>query len=160
MYVQIFGITSAASARPSGIDGFILINPIDIATRMLMLVFANGSLTRQYVRDAMCTTWTQYNTYVDATPVGNDGCMGFYYMEHEITPTTHHSGCVRFDACDRIITSFDEKQHDAFTPADCRAVLEWQVRCDWHTHVTGLSHAHSCMWCVMCSPLFHVIPCL
>ena len=52
-----------------------------------MLCYKNGGLAREQVRDAYAGGhWTQFNAFVEQTPVGNDGYMGFYFPLPEIIP--------------------------------------------------------------------------
>ena len=54
--------------------------PVCIQTRV-------GTESREQVRDAYAGGhWTQFNAFVEQTPVGNDGYMGFYFPLPEIIP--------------------------------------------------------------------------
>ncbi|XP_020274629.1 xylulose kinase-like [Asparagus officinalis] len=80
----VFGITS--EPRPS-LEGHVFPNPVDPKCYMVMLVYKNGSLTREDVRNrcAACS-WDSFNKLLEKTPDLNGGKLGFYYKEHEILP--------------------------------------------------------------------------
>jgi xylulokinase len=111
---------SLADPCPSGAEGHIFVNPVDPAAFMAMIVYKNGSLTREFVRDAVAGgQWETFNRLVASTPPGNAGRMGFYLREPEITPPILKPGTHRFDVGGRPVKSF--------APAEeARAVLEAQ----------------------------------
>lgn len=54
---------------------------------MVMLVYKNGSLTREDIRDRYADgSWEVFNMFLQQTPPLNGGKIGFYYKEHEILP--------------------------------------------------------------------------
>ena len=114
----VFG--SLAEPKPSADEGHIFVNPVDPEAYMAMICYKNGSLTREYVRD-LCSieSWKDYGDLVEKSPVGNDGQIGFYIREPEITPTILNTGVHRFDANGRKVDSFSKA-------AEARAVLEGQ----------------------------------
>ncbi|XP_042016021.1 xylulose kinase 2-like isoform X1 [Salvia splendens] len=80
----VFGI--ATEHKPS-LDGHTFPNPVDTEDYMVMLVYKNGSLTREDVRNRCAQeSWELFNAYLNQTPPLNDGKIGFYYKEHEILP--------------------------------------------------------------------------
>ena len=114
----VFGFL--AEAKPSASEGHIFANPVDPDAYMAMLCYKNGSLTREFMRDQSAGgSWKQYAQHLEATPVGNGGCIGFYIRDPEITPPILNTGIWRFDAGGAAVTQFDPAQ-------DCRAVYEGQ----------------------------------
>ncbi|URD99010.1 FGGY family of carbohydrate kinases, C-terminal domain [Musa troglodytarum] len=80
----VFGITS--EPQPS-LEGHVFPNPVDPNCYMVMLVYKNGSLTREDVRNRCAeSSWDTFNKYLERTPSLNGGKLGFYYKEHEILP--------------------------------------------------------------------------
>jgi len=111
---------SVATPRPSAHEGHIFANPVDPDGYMAMICYKNGSLTREHVRDTSVTgTWEHFNRAVRRTPPGNNGYLGFYIKEPEITPPIMTPGIYRFDTSETRIDSFPED-------VDSRAVLESQ----------------------------------
>lgn len=54
---------------------------------MALLCYKNGSLTREDVRDRVANkSWAQFNALLAGTKAGNDGNIGFFFKETEITP--------------------------------------------------------------------------
>ncbi|KAK6940310.1 Carbohydrate kinase, FGGY, N-terminal [Dillenia turbinata] len=80
----VFGITS--NPQPS-LEGHVFPNPVDTKGYMVMLVYKNGSLTREDIRNR-CTekSWDVFNSFLEQTTPLNGGKIGFYYKEHEILP--------------------------------------------------------------------------
>jgi xylulokinase len=111
---------SLADPRPSGVEGHIFVNPVDPAAYMAMVVYKNGSLTREFVRDTVAAgRWEEFNRLVQSVPPGNGGRIAFYLKEPEITPPILKPGLYRFDPNGRSVP--------AFGPAEeARAVLEGQ----------------------------------
>lgn len=80
----VFGITT--DPKPS-LEGHVFPNPVDTKGYMVMLVYKNGSLTREDVRNRCAEkSWQVFNTHLEKTPPLNGGKTGFYYKEHEILP--------------------------------------------------------------------------
>lgn len=117
-----------ANAKPSAEEGHVFINPVDPNTRMLMVVFKNGSLTREAVRDEFAdNNWQLFNEAIKHTPLGNHGLMKFTYKESEITPTTHSTGTFRFNANDEPVKSFENAVPGVDSKhLDVRALVESQ----------------------------------
>jgi xylulokinase len=113
-----FGFLS--EPRPSASEGHILVNPVDPEAYMALICYKNGSLTRELVRDEFAGgTWDSYNTSLLRTPPGNNGYVGFYIEEPEITPPILKTGTYRFDANDSPVESFP-------ADVDTRALYEAQ----------------------------------
>lgn len=114
----VFG--SLSDPTPSAAEGHIFGNPVDPDGYMAMICYKNGSLTREDVRDKFGGgTWESCAEAVARTPAGNNGMIGFYVKEPEITPTLMNTGVYRFDSDGNEISEFP-------VDADARAVLEGQ----------------------------------
>ncbi len=107
-------------AQPSASEGHIFVNPVDPDAFMAMVCYKNGALVRDRIRDAVAEgSWDTFSALVADAPVGNDGQIGFYLYDPEITPPIHQTGIRRFDAHDHPVS--------AFAPAaECRAAVEGQ----------------------------------
>ena len=72
---------------------------------MALLCFKNGSLTRESIRDTSAEgSWEAFEKALKRTSPGNDGNIGIYFDEMEITPfavRTH-----RFNEKDKRVDSF------------------------------------------------------
>ncbi|KAL3505015.1 hypothetical protein ACH5RR_034856 [Cinchona calisaya] len=80
----VFGI--ASDHKPS-LEGHVFPNPVDTKSYMVMLVYKNGSLTREDIRNRCANkSWEAFNDFLLQTPPLNGGKIGFYYKEHEILP--------------------------------------------------------------------------
>ncbi|KAG5543726.1 hypothetical protein RHGRI_016475 [Rhododendron griersonianum] len=80
----VFGITS--DPQPS-LEGHVFPNPVDTKGYMVMLVYKNGSLTREDVRNQCADkSWEVFGRFLQQTPPLNGGKIGFYYKEYEILP--------------------------------------------------------------------------
>jgi xylulokinase len=113
----VFG--SLAVPRPSAEEGHIFVSPVQPEAFMAMIVFKNGSLTREMIRDMYADgSWKTYDAMLQQTEPGNGGRIGFYINEPEITPTIVTPGISRFGADDQPVE---------FSPAeDIRAIYEGQ----------------------------------
>jgi len=123
--------------KPSGEEGHILRNPIEPDAYMAMLCFKNGSLTRQSVRDSSVgPSWESFNQALVSLPSGNEGYLGFFFLEPEITPTINQRRVWRFDPSDKPVDRFPSAAHEA------RAVVEGQfLSMRLHSQSVGLDHA-------------------
>lgn len=80
----VFGITT--ELEPS-LEGHVFPNPVDPECYMVMLVYKNGSLMREDIRNLYADhSWEVFNKCLENTPPLNGGKIGFYYKEHEIIP--------------------------------------------------------------------------
>ena len=110
--------------KPNAQEGSILIHPLDFKNYMMMLVYKNGATTRKHIRDSVNQNdddWSRFNKCMSETPVGNNGCLSFYFVEHEITPNVHGKGIVKFNRNDEVVC------YDEINKADCRGIIESQV---------------------------------
>ena len=106
--------------RPSASEGHIFGNPVDPEGYMALVCYKNGSLTREDIRNTAAEgSWDKFAEALATVPPGNEGRIGFYRKEPEITPPILSTGSEHFDANDQAVESF--------TPAqEVRAVLEGQ----------------------------------
>ncbi|KAL8126443.1 hypothetical protein AgCh_013650 [Apium graveolens] len=80
----VFGITTEHQPR---LEGHAFPNPVDPDSYMVMLVYKNGSLVREDVRNRCANkSWETFNTFLQQTPPLNGGKLGFYYKDNEILP--------------------------------------------------------------------------
>jgi len=101
------------------LEGHLFSNPIDPEAFMALLCFKNGSLTRQRIRDLHAhQSWEEFNALLCCTPPGNNGYIGIYMDEQEITPKIH--GIFRYDGSDKKIECFEE------SATEVRALVESQ----------------------------------
>ncbi|CAN6720383.1 unnamed protein product [Malus baccata var. baccata] len=76
----------ADDLQPS-LEGNVFPNPVDTKGYMVMLVYKNGSLTREDIRNRyMESSWDRFTQALSNTLPLNGGKLGFYYNEHEILP--------------------------------------------------------------------------
>ena len=130
----MFGVTS--TYQPSGVEGHILKNPIDSKCYMAMLCFKNGSRTREHVRDLVpeCKkSWKMFNKLLNQTPIGNNGNIGFYFIEPEITPTINKTLIKRYNKKNEEVKSFS-------SATEVRALIEGHcLKLRVHSLTLGLS---------------------
>ncbi|XP_059636278.1 xylulose kinase 2-like isoform X1 [Cornus florida] len=123
----VFGITS--DPQPS-LEGHVFPNPVDTEGYMVMLVYKNGSLTREDVRNCYADkSWEVFSTYLQQTPPLNGGKIGFYYKEHEILPPLP-AGLHRYileNFTGDILDGLSEREVEEFDPpSEVRALIEGQ----------------------------------
>uniref|UniRef100_A0A7N0VMW5 Xylulose kinase n=1 Tax=Kalanchoe fedtschenkoi TaxID=63787 RepID=A0A7N0VMW5_KALFE len=123
----VFGIMNELKPR---IEGHIFPNPVDTESYMVMLVYKNGSLTREDVRNRYAEkSWEVFNKYLEQTAPLNDGKIGFYYKEHEILPPLpvgYHRYVVENVSTDAL-EGLQAKEVQAFDdPSEVRAIIEGQ----------------------------------
>eukprot|EP00268_Persea_americana_P003752 TRINITY_DN11144_c0_g1_i10.p1 TRINITY_DN11144_c0_g1~~TRINITY_DN11144_c0_g1_i10.p1 ORF type:complete len:562 (-),score=116.97 TRINITY_DN11144_c0_g1_i10:167-1852(-) len=124
----VFGITREPQPR---LEGHVLPNPVDPNCYMVMLVYKNGSLTREDVRNRCAEqSWDIFNKFMEETSPLNGGKLGFYYREHEILPPLP-AGCHRFVLGNFTDDSIDELKahevHEFDDPPEVRAIIEGQL---------------------------------
>ncbi|MDA7916123.1 xylulose kinase [Verrucomicrobia bacterium] len=106
--------------KPSASEGHIFANPIDPDGYMALVCYKNGSMTREGIRNQAAEgSWEKFDAALANTPKGNQGRIGFYRKEPEITPPILSTGENRFDANGEAVDSFP-------ADADVRAVVEGQ----------------------------------
>jgi len=114
----VFGFLS--TPLPSASEGHIFVNPVDPKAYMALVCYKNGSLTREYVRNTCAGgSWERFNSYLRRGAAGNDGNIGFYIREPEITPPILHTGITRFDPSGKRIKDYSPE-------VEARAVVEGQ----------------------------------
>ncbi|KAB1212118.1 Xylulose kinase [Morella rubra] len=128
----VFGITTEPQPR---LEGHVFPNPVDPENYMVMLVYKNGSLTREDVRNRYAEqSWEVFNKFLKQTPPLNvsaiGGKMGFYYKEHEILPPLpvgFHRYVVENFSGDTL-EGLNEKEVEEFDPpSEIRALIEGQL---------------------------------
>lgn len=123
----VFGITT--EPHP-GLEGHVLPNPVDPNCYMVMLVYKNGSLTREEVRNRCANgSWDTFNNFLDQTPPLNGGKLGFYFKEPEILPALpvgiHRYKLSNYeDHAEGGVTIQNVSEFDA--PSEVRAIIEGQ----------------------------------
>ena len=89
-----FGVTS--QPKP-GKEGHVFVNPVDPASFFAMLVYENGGVVRESIRDEFAGgSWAAFSSALARTTAGNAGQIGLYLKEHEITPFINGTGNFRF----------------------------------------------------------------
>ena len=136
-----------SEARP-GQRGHVFVNPVEPSAYMGMLCYRNGSRTRELVRDGRVTLnanveehsadvardlWrTEFANHLEATPPGNNGNLGVYFLFEEIVPLAH---CImRMNAEDVPVDSFDKA-------TEVRALVEGQFM-GKRIHAQSLGYDH------------------
>lgn len=85
---------------------------------MALLCFKNGSLVRESVRDNCSDgSWQNFERSLGRSKPGNDGKIGIYFQETEITPFAQ--GTYRFNKNDVEVKSFSDDE-------EIRALVEGQ----------------------------------
>lgn len=123
----VFGISSDPQPR---LEGHVFPNPVDKESYMVMLVYKNGSLTREDIRNRYAgKSWDAFNKFLEQTPPLNGGKIGFYYKDHEILPPLpvgfhryildNFTGDTLEGLTEREVLEFD-------SPAEVRALIEGQ----------------------------------
>ena len=99
--------------------GHVFVSPLDPSGYMGLLCYKNGSLAREKIRDEYTGgSWDKFNELLEKTPPGNDGVVGMYFFDTEITPGIQ--GVYLFDKNSQPITELAPEQH-------VRAILEGQL---------------------------------
>jgi xylulokinase len=90
----VFGITT--EPRPAT-EGHIFVSPVDPNAFMVMLVYKNGGVVRQHLRDKYTEgSWAKFSAALEDTPAGNGGHLGLFIEDPEITPAINRTGEYRF----------------------------------------------------------------
>lgn len=85
---------------------------------MALLCFKNGSLVRETVRNRCCeSSWEEFEESLRNSPPGNNGNIGIYFHETEITPFAQ--GTYRFNNDDVALQFFAKDE-------EIRALVEGQ----------------------------------
>ncbi|KAL6012780.1 hypothetical protein ACLOJK_003269 [Asimina triloba] len=98
----VFGV--AVDPQPS-LEGHVLPNPVDRRYYMVMLVYKNGSLTREYVRNQHAEkSWDVFNKFLQETPPLN---VGFhrYVLDNFLSNSLddwREYGVEEFDSCSEV----------------------------------------------------------
>ncbi|ERM98718.1 xylulose kinase [Amborella trichopoda] len=122
-----FGITK--ELRP-GLEGHVLPNPVDPGCYMVMLVYKNGSLTREDVRNRCAnSSWDTFNKYLEQTAPLNGGKLGFFFKEHEILPPLPvgiHRYVIENIEAGSADESKEREVEEFDAPSEVRAIIEGQ----------------------------------
>jgi xylulokinase len=90
----MFGVLSQPNP---GTLGHVFINPVNPRSYFAMLVFQNGGLVREQIRDEFSRgDWGVFSAAFARTPKGNRGRVGMYLVDPEITPSVNHTGFFRY----------------------------------------------------------------
>lgn len=123
----VFGITT--ELNPS-LEGHVFPNPVDPESYMVMLVYKNGSLMREDIRNRHAeSSWEVFNKYLEDTPPLNGGKLGFYYKEHEILPPMpvgFHRYVIKNLDCNSLEEMKESEVKEFEAPSEVRAVIEGQ----------------------------------
>jgi len=112
----LFG--SLSEPTPSATEGHVLASPIDPEAYMALMCWKNGSLTRESIRDRLAhASWDRFDELLRSSTPGNDGSIGFYFSEQEITPQVSNPGIFRFAPSGKSVPDFDPK-------TEVRAIVE------------------------------------
>jgi len=105
--------------RPNpALIGHVFVNPIDEYNYMALLCYKNGSLTREKIRDRSADgSWSEFNSALQCTTPGNNGCLGIYFIDQEIIPNCR--GIYRWNSNDERVESFA-------SDVEVRALIEGQ----------------------------------
>ena len=99
--------------------GHVFVSPVDPSSYMGLLCYKNGSLAREKIRDEYAGgSWDKFNKLLEMTLPGNDGIIGMYFFDTEITPRIQ--GVYLFDNNSHPITQLAPEQQ-------VRAILESQL---------------------------------
>ena len=93
----LFGITSKPKPQTAG---HVFVSPVDPKSAMVMLCFMNGSLVREKIRD-LCAEgkWSEFDESLNRTVPGNNGKIGIFIENPEITPKINCTGHFFFEHC-------------------------------------------------------------
>ncbi|OIV97825.1 hypothetical protein TanjilG_12582 [Lupinus angustifolius] len=112
-----------------GLEGHVFANPVDAEGYMTMLVYKNGSLTREDVRNHCAEkSWDVFNKFLQQTPPLNGGRLGFYYKDHEILPPLpvgYHRYVIENFSGDSL-DGLKEQEEEFDPPSEVRALIEGQ----------------------------------
>ncbi len=64
----------------------LLAHPTTDMGSIIMLCVKNGALTRELIMKKYAGSWDVFNEQVLSRPIGNEGCLGFYFTLKEIIP--------------------------------------------------------------------------
>ncbi|XP_065333194.1 xylulose kinase [Cloeon dipterum] len=119
----LFAWVSEYCSLPGGL-GHLLCNPVDADHYMALLCFANGSLTRERVRDLVANkSWGEFNSLLDSTPRGNFGNYGIFMDVPEPLMPGIQPSVKRFNAAGVEVGHFTSME------IEIRALVEGQALC-------------------------------
>ena len=114
----LFGITSKPKPQTAG---HVFVSPVDPKSAMVMLCFMNGSLVREKIRD-LCAdgNWSVFDKSLKNTSPGNNGKIGIFFENPEITPKINRTGHFFFEKNSENMKQISQMSHDE----QIRGVLE------------------------------------
>jgi xylulokinase len=119
----LFGITSKPKPQTAG---HVFVSPVDPNSAMVMLCFMNGSLVREKIRD-MCADgdWKVFDKSLSRTRPGNNGKIGIFFENPEITPKINRTGHFFFESSSSSSSRRDIKAVSSMSNDEqIRSVLE------------------------------------
>ncbi|XP_028777811.1 xylulose kinase 2-like [Neltuma alba] len=123
----VFMITKDPNPR---LEGPVLPSPVDSEGYMIMLVYKNGSLTREDIRNRFAEkSWATFNKFLQETPPLNGGKLGFYYKDHEILPPLpvgFHRYVIENFTGDSLDGLAEHEVQEFDAPSEVRAIIEGQ----------------------------------
>ncbi|KAL6072291.1 Xylulose kinase [Balamuthia mandrillaris] len=130
----VFGILK--EPHPSEHEGHVFCSPLNSLEEYMALVcYKNGSLTREDVRDRVDPSggersnkekWAYFNQLLEEGQPGNDGKLGFFFKETEITPPNVR-GFYRFHAQKLTSSSSPSESSSSFLFEDKERNQQWRV---------------------------------
>ncbi|KAJ8901412.1 hypothetical protein NDN08_007258 [Rhodosorus marinus] len=127
----------SSTATPRADVGSIYRNPLKRLSYMPMVVYTNGSLTRESARDydGKARSWTEFEDLIKSVPKGNNGIVGFYLPRPEIAPETNGDVSRYFNECGNSV-----EDSEISLGTRCRAALEMRaLAIRYHTTCLGMS---------------------
>jgi len=127
----------SSTATPRADVGSIYRNPLKRLSYMPMVVYTNGSLTRESARDydGNARSWNEFEDLVKSVPKGNNGVVGFYLPRPEIAPETNGNVSRYFNESGNSV-----EDSDLSLGTRCRAALEMRaLAVRYHTTCLGMS---------------------
>jgi xylulokinase len=116
----LVSIPPSSSSPNHTTTSHLLADPTLEGAYIAMLCYKNGALAREYVRDHYASKdWPTFDSFVENTPAGNDGYIGFYFPLYEIIPQNVVGDYFFLNG--RPIPSIQDTKHHP------RAVLESQL---------------------------------
>ena len=94
-----------------------MVSCLDHKTKLSLMAFKNGSITRQRVMERCSGTWENFSKMLKTTPPGNNGNIGMYFDVIEKQPLV--MGRFRFNKDGEAVSSFPSE-------VEARAVIEGQ----------------------------------
>jgi len=111
----IMAITS--SPHPQ-LEGNVMVNALDPSSYFVMLVYKNGAVCREKMRNEYCNgDWERFSKVLGDSQPGNGGKMGMFLELPEITPEIDVVTTERLNEANKAVPSFEPQE-------DIRALIE------------------------------------